>query len=138
MRRLSLAVLLTSAFACSGATSNPSPPAPAPAPAVSSEADADDTGVNFASPPAPEEAPPESQAEQAPPELASKIRSAFGEQCRFERACGELVGVDCNSAADGPYYYVRQGSLEVVSTCGGACRRGCTECPPKAWDCPTY
>lgn len=113
MRRLSLAVLLTSAFACSGATSNPSPPAP-------------------------EEAPPESQAEQAPPELASKIRSAFGEQCRFERACGELVGVDCNSAADGPYYYVRQGSLEVVSTCGGACRRGCTECPPKAWDCPTY
>jgi hypothetical protein len=137
MRRLLLAVLLACASACSGATSNPSPPAPAPA--ISGEpAGDDDAGANFASPPVAEEAPPESPAAQVPPEMADKIRSAFGDGCRFERACGGLVGVDCNSAADGPYYYVREGSLEVVSTCGGACRAGCTECPPKAWDCPTY
>lgn len=137
MRRLLLVVPFASALACRGATSNPSPPAPEPAGPAEPAAE-DDTGAGFASPPVVEEAPRESPAAQVPVELADKIRSAFGEGCRFERACGELVGVDCNAAADGPYYYVRQGSLEVVSTCGGACRGGCTDCPPRAWDCPSY
>ena len=59
----------------------------------------------------------------------------FGEACRPERSCGGMIGVDCNAAVDGPYYYVAQADLKVVSTCGGACRLGCTDCPPKAWTC---
>jgi hypothetical protein len=49
-----------------------------------------------------------------------------------------MIGVDCKAAVDGPYYYVRRESLEVVSTCGGACMRGCTNCPPSDWTCATY
>ncbi len=52
-------------------------------------------------------------------------------------ACGEeLIGIDCNAAADGPYYYAKRSDLEIISTCGGACMGGeCTNCPPKEWSC---
>jgi hypothetical protein len=65
-----------------------------------------------------------------------RIRSTFGDQCHLVAECGDLLAVDCNSAADGPLYYVNSSSLEKVSTCGGACmKRNCTDCPPKEWTC---
>ena len=67
------------------------------------------------------------------------IEKKYGSSCRFERACGALWGIDCHSAADGPYYYVKAQTLEQVSVCGGACMGGrCTNCPPKEWTCATY
>jgi hypothetical protein len=56
-------------------------------------------------------------------------------QCKFLQACGDLLLVDCNSAADGPAYYLDGKAEKVLSTCGGACMRGCTNCPPEAWTC---
>jgi hypothetical protein len=71
--------------------------------------------------------------------LAARIKKTFGERCRLERTCGDLLGIDCDAAVDGPYYYVKPGSLEKVSTCGGACMGGkCVNCPPAEWDCATY
>ena len=59
--------------------------------------------------------------------------------CRLERRCGALLGIDCDSAVDGDYLYVREADFEVVATCGGACMRGsCKNCPPAEWTCPTY
>lgn len=135
MTRALLSLLLALA-ACDGATSTPpstpAQPAPVPAPAV-------DDGSNFASPQqADEPADPQKAAGPPDPALDARVKAKFGDGCRYERACGELVGVDCNAAADGPYYYVDRKELATVSTCGGACRRGCTDCPPKAWTCPTY
>lgn len=76
-------------------------------------------------------------------ERDAAIKARFGQECRLERTCGPLWGVDCDAAADGPYYYVRvkPTALEVITTCGGACMGGrCTNCPPKneGWTCPTY
>jgi hypothetical protein len=97
-----------------------------------------------ASPPV---APPRLAADAAIPDAAreldsvrdARIKKRFGSRCRFERACGALWGIDCNAAADGPYYYVVPADLETVSTCGGACMGGhCTNCPPREWTCPTY
>ena len=71
------------------------------------------------------------------------IKKRFGEQCRLERTCGPLWGIDCQAAVDGPYFYarVKPTQLESITTCGGACMGGrCTNCPPKneGWTCPTY
>lgn len=139
MRRRSLAPLvLLLAAACSGAAGPSAPPPAADPPANSSPpADNPDSGANFASPPDTPE-PTEPAPTPVSPELAEKIKRQFGERCKYERSCGDLIGVDCDAAVDGPYYYVRRDSLEVVSRCGGACMRGCTDCPPKAWTCPTY
>ena len=64
---------------------------------------------------------------------------SYGPNCRIESTCGNIVGVDCGSAADGPYYYVDKDSGETISRCGGYCMDGtCTNCPPKEWTCPTY
>lgn len=118
-------------------------PAPAQTPeataAPTTPADpAGDEGANFASPPQAAQEPPAEPAPPDDPQLAARVQEKFGDGCRLERVCGDLAGVDCNSAADGPYYYVRKADLETVSTCGGACRRGCTECPPPTWSCATY
>ena len=78
---------------------------------------------------------------QPPPDpaLAARVQDKFGERCKLERSCGELLGVDCGAAVDGPYYYVQKSDLKTVATCGGACMGGrCTDCPPKAWTCATY
>lgn len=134
MRRLLLAAAVV--LACSGNTGPSTPPANTPA---TTPPAADSEGANFAAPPPADEQPRGSPpTEEVPPELAERIKQKFGENCRFERACGDLIGIDCDSAVDGPYHYVRRDSLEVVSRCGGACMRGCTDCPPKAWTCPTY
>ena len=92
--------------------------------------------------PRPKRREPTREAEINPPvdaKLADRIKKTFGESCRLERICGELLGIDCQAAVDGPYYYVKPGSLEKVSTCGGACMGGkCTNCPPAEWDCAKY
>lgn len=148
MRRLLLAgfvlalplAALALSGACSGASGGSSvSPAPAPTPADDPRhVPPPDDGAGFASPPPTEEVPPAEPPTDVSPELAAQIRSTFGDDCRYERACGRLIGVDCKAAVDGPYYYVQRDSLAVVSTCGGACMRGCTNCPPREWTCATY
>ena len=138
MRRLVPAALVLAALvlavpACS-TTAGPSAPPPAGDPPAGDA----DGGANFASPPATDDPQPAKPGD-VPPELAEKIKRQFGEKCRLERTCGDLLGIDCDAAVDGPYYYVRRESLEIVSRCGGYCMSGtCTDCPPKAWTCPTY
>jgi hypothetical protein len=55
--------------------------------------------------------------------------------CKFIQECGDVILIDCNSAADGPAYYIDRRAARLLATCGGACMRGCTGCPPKAWTC---
>jgi hypothetical protein len=68
--------------------------------------------------------------------------SALPDNCRVDKTCGNLVGVDCHSEVDGPYYYVEERTGRVVETCGGACMGGpkpdqglCVQCPPQEWTC---
>lgn len=57
--------------------------------------------------------------------------------------CGNLGMLDCGAAVDGPLYYFDANSLEIISTCGGACfapdaqqLEVCrTLCPPPEWTC---
>ena len=56
-------------------------------------------------------------------------------ECKRIAECGDLLLVDCNSAADGPAYYLDRKAESLVSTCGGACMLHCTDCPPKQWTC---
>jgi hypothetical protein len=134
MRRLVLAALVLDVPACSTTAGSSAPP---PSGGLPPAGDADG-GANFASPPGTDDPQPAKPGD-VPPELAEKIKRQFGEKCRLERTCGDLLGIDCDAAVDGPYYYVRRDSLEVVSRCGGYCMSGtCTDCPPKAWTCPTY
>jgi hypothetical protein len=67
---------------------------------------------------------------------------ALPEECRIAAECGDLVGVDCGQAADGPYYYAERATGRVVEICGGACmnrdqpdRPWCKQCPPAGWTC---
>ncbi len=139
MRSLTLALLL--ACACSGppaSTPSATPPTPATTPAAPAPANDGDDNPGFADPKTPADEPPAPAKTPDDPALAAKITKQFGEHCKLERSCGDLLGVDCQSAVDGPYYYVNRRDLKTVATCGGACRRGCTDCPPKAWTCPTY
>ena len=55
--------------------------------------------------------------------------------CKFIEECGDEILIDCNSAADGPAYYIDRRAAKLLATCGGACMRGCTGCPPRAWTC---
>ncbi len=140
-RLLPSAMLLT--MACSGSSGEP--PAqpvkgvseqPADAPLSPEEQEA-----NFASPPPSDPAPVAGPSASGDPELDARIKEKHGPSCRFARACGDdLLGIDCNAAADGPYHYVKRADLEIISTCGGACMGGeCTNCPPKEWTCsPDY
>ena len=122
----------------SGSEPGEADPAPAtPATPAPIEQEHDDGG--FADPKLGEESappqPPQPQPGMTDPALIARVKQRFGEVCRPERSCGGMLGVDCNATVDGPYYYVEQADLKVVSTCGGTCRRGCTDCPPKAWTC---
>ena len=59
--------------------------------------------------------------------------------CEIDKRCGDLVGVDCNAEADGPYYYINKKTGEKIAGCGGFCMTGeCTNCPPKEWTCGSY
>jgi hypothetical protein len=144
MRRLLFALLISLPALGPACSTNGGASTPPPTPATTEPVKAADTtpapaddGAGFAHPDQVED-PPREPAPEVAPELAEKIRRTFGEKCRYERSCGDMIGVDCESAVDGPYYYVRRDTLAVVSTCGGTCRLGCTDCPPKAWTCPTY
>jgi len=71
-------------------------------------------------------------------ERDKRIAKQYGNQCRLERTCGALWGIDCGAAVGGPYYYVRAGSLATVSACGGFCTMTrCTQCPPRDFACAT-
>jgi hypothetical protein len=143
MRTLLALVLCLTACAAPG-EGNPTaapPPEPAETPTTitkkPAEPDPEDVG-GFADPKHTEDPAP-APAQPVDPELDARIKQRFGDNCRYERSCGDMIGVDCNAAADGPYYYVQRTDLKTVATCGGACMGGrCTDCPPKAWTCPTY
>jgi hypothetical protein len=60
---------------------------------------------------------------------------AFGFDCKTDKVCGDIIGIDCNSAADGDYLYIDKNTKEIISYCGGYCMTGCTNCPPEEWDC---
>jgi len=67
---------------------------------------------------------------------ANKLAGLAGAmECKRLATCGDLELIDCNSAADGPAYYVDRKAQSLLATCGGACMHGCTGCPPKAWTC---
>ncbi|MGB1275085.1 MAG: hypothetical protein ACPG77_04990 [Nannocystaceae bacterium] len=145
MARTALLPLLLAACTFSAGTvpkEQPEVPAaeatPDEAPATPSP-EQNDSGT-FAKPPGADAPAPANPQPSSNPELDRKVKDKFGQQCRFDRECEGLVGVDCNSAADGPYYYAERDSLETVATCGGACMAGgCKDtCPPKAWTCPAY
>jgi hypothetical protein len=88
-------------------------------------------------PPEPETFKVRCPRQELPPavqKLAVHLR--LPDDCKFVQECGEMVLVDCNSAADGPAYYIDQKSGTILSTCGGACMGGhCTKCPPPGWSC---
>ena len=102
----------------------------------------------------PEHYEPHVPGDKESAKLRKRVAKKFRDGCRLERSCGKLLGVDCNAAGDGPYYYVKRSNLEVVERCGGLCMdggcRNCrTEpkkgtnderrcCPPLAWKCATY
>lgn len=52
--------------------------------------------------------------------------------CKPKEQCGSLVGIDCNSAGDGTYYFVDINTKKVIETCSfwsGPCKK------PKKWNC---
>jgi hypothetical protein len=142
-RTVLLSLLPALTLACSGSPGEP----PAPAQGQDGAAEpvkpgpAAEEGASFASPPESEPAAVPGPKDSGDPELDARIKEKHGPSCRFARACGDdLIGVDCNAAADGPYHYVRRADLEIIASCGGACMAGgCTNCPPKEWTCgPDY
>lgn len=50
-------------------------------------------------------------------------------------SCNGIDYYDFGSALDGAAYYVAQDTGAVIGACGGICRSGCENCPPKAWTC---
>lgn len=63
-------------------------------------------------------------------------------RCTEKRTCGDLVELDCNSAVDGPLYYIDMAKQKIIEKCGGWCHAPqelvepyCKECPPKIWKC---
>lgn len=61
--------------------------------------------------------------------------------CVVAATCGDMVGVDCDSDVDGPYYYVEKPTGRILEYCGGACMAPepgspyCRHCPPPGWSC---
>ena len=147
MRLALTSLLVASLSACTPAdstttpTTAPAPTTPEPTPAATPEPTPEpaDEGGDFAHPKNVDPPPPTPAQPPPDPALAARVKEKFGERCKLERSCGDLLGVDCGAALDGPYYYAQRSDLKTVSTCGGACMGGrCTDCPPKAWTCATY
>lgn len=70
--------------------------------------------------------------------IAKKIDpKKYGENCSEIGTCGNLVAIDCGSAADGPLYYIKADTGEVACYAGGFCMNGgCKACPAlKEWTC---
>ena len=141
--KLSIVLLaLPLVTACPQKTSDPQTVVVAPttsAPPVASEAGAATPSATATATATATPTPTPTSSAAIDASMTARIKSKFGPQCRFERACGNLWGIDCDAAVDGPYYYAKAGTLEQVSVCGGACMGGrCTNCPPKEWTCATY
>jgi ankyrin repeat protein len=68
-------------------------------------------------------------------QLMVRAGLAAEKDCKFRVQCGDTLLIDCNSAADGPAFYIDQRAGKVLSTCGGACMLGCKDCPPPGWTC---
>jgi len=98
--------------ACSGAPPSASPtqsnePAaaePTPTPTQEAEAEHDGDGDGgFADPKVAEQtAVPEVPDAMKDPALVARVKQRFGDNCRPERSCGGMLGVDCDAAVDGP------------------------------------
>src|SRR5688572_28330135 len=58
---------------------------------------------------------------ELPPGNTAIGRAAARDRCSRPQYCGSVGYVDCHSMADGPAYYFRRGSGEIISVCGGAC-----------------
>lgn len=68
-----------------------------------------------------------------------RVEERYGDRCHLERECGDMIGIDCGAAVDGPYLYLDKESFEVIARCGGRCDGNpCPDCPPKGWTCGTY
>jgi len=55
-----------------------------------------------------------------------------GGYCKAADQCGDIVGVDCNSGGDGPYYFVNIKTIQSIGNCSfwsGRCK------PPLEWRC---
>lgn len=60
---------------------------------------------------------------------STKIKLKFGNGCAVKERCADMYYVDCDSAADGPAYYLNN-ALEQIGTGGGFCMGGhCTGAP---------
>lgn len=92
----------------------------------------------FRSPPDESRQPFNSQTSPTPTSTAVNPLN-YGDDCQIDQECGNLVGIDCNSAADGPYLYVNKNTEIIVEYCGGYCMGNdpevCQNCPPLEWNC---
>src|SRR3954465_102112 len=67
---------------------------------------------------------------------------ATGHECDAPKFCGDVVSINCNAEADGPYLYYDNKTSDLLMACGGACMsvdesnpKDCKSCPPKQWQC---
>lgn len=64
---------------------------------------------------------------------------SLADSCVLSLVCGDQAGIDCDSAVDGPYYYVDADDGDILGRCGGYCNRTdpeyCDHCPPDDWSC---
>jgi hypothetical protein len=87
--------------------------------------------------------PQEESIFNEPTSTVDIVPKKYGLTCTLDKSCGDIVGIDCNAAVDGPYYYVNKVSGDIISKCGGFCLTSDPEqleicrtmCPPPAWDC---
>ena len=93
-----------------------------------------DAGVKPPPPPTPLPCQPQPLTSDQT-QLLARVGLSAVQSCKFLQQCGDTLLIDCNSAADGPAYYIDQKAGKILSTCGGACMRGCKNCPPPEWSC---
>lgn len=67
--------------------------------------------------------------------LNPAIQRHFGDHCRVQRVCKDMVGVDCMVQADGTYLYLNWETGRILSMCGIFQGNRYRSCRPRAWDC---
>lgn len=65
-----------------------------------------------------------------------EIKEKFGQDCVIKQTCDDMMFVDCDSAEDGPAYFLDK-NLQVIGTSGGFCMTKCSGAPQRWVDCPT-
>jgi hypothetical protein len=73
------------------------------------------------------------KGDTASQETQSMIKSKYGADCQVKETCANMSYVDCNSAADGPAYYLDH-KFEIIGTSGGLCMGGRCSGAPKEWE----